>query len=127
LKKLIALFLALFIFIQGNVCVITLANFIVNQNEIASKYCVNQLNPSMHCNGKCYLKKQLKQTTEKQEGMKLLPIHVFAYIFEDLREPDFASFARLCLYELPFAQHLNLYSFTFYHTIAKPPHFEAYA
>lgn len=34
----------------------------VNQDQIAADFCVNKSEPEKKCNGKCYLKKQLKQT-----------------------------------------------------------------
>lgn len=32
-----------------------------NQEEIATAHCENKARPAMHCNGKCYLAKQLKK------------------------------------------------------------------
>lgn len=42
------------------------AGFKLNQNYIAAKLCENRNKPWMHCNGKCYLMKKLKQLNEKQ-------------------------------------------------------------
>jgi len=47
-------------------------HFYVNQSDIATILCENRSNPSMRCNGKCYLKKQLKKA-EEAEGNKQLP------------------------------------------------------
>ena len=39
----------------------------INQAALASKYCENKAKPQMHCNGKCYLKKQLNKATDNQQ------------------------------------------------------------
>jgi hypothetical protein len=36
--------------------------YVMNEQAIAEKYCVNKDKPQMHCNGKCHLKKQLDKT-----------------------------------------------------------------
>ena len=36
-----------------------LLSFNINQNFIAKELCVNKNDPAMHCNGHCYLSKQL--------------------------------------------------------------------
>ncbi len=38
-----------------------IAWFQINRKEITAKYCINKDKPRMHCNGKCYLAKQLKK------------------------------------------------------------------
>lgn len=40
--------------------------FEVNRDYIAEVLCVNKKKPEMHCNGQCYLKKQMKKAEEKQ-------------------------------------------------------------
>src|SRR5690349_6746549 len=44
------------------------AGFKMNQNYIAGKLCENRNKPWMHCNGKCYLMKKIKQAEEKQNS-----------------------------------------------------------
>ena len=41
--------------------------FEANQKYIAAELCVNRSKPMMHCNGKCYLAKKLKQAEEKEK------------------------------------------------------------
>jgi len=43
------------------------AGFELNQNYIASTLCENRNKPELHCNGKCYLMKKLKQAEEKEK------------------------------------------------------------
>lgn len=43
------------------------AGFELNQKYIATVLCENKDKPQMHCNGKCYLAKKLKQAEEKEK------------------------------------------------------------
>lgn len=42
------------------------ADFFLNRSFIAKNLCVNREKPMMHCNGKCYLSKKIKEQ-EKQD------------------------------------------------------------
>lgn len=42
------------------------AGFELNRNYIATKLCENRNKPQLHCNGKCYFMKKLKQAEDKQ-------------------------------------------------------------
>jgi hypothetical protein len=44
------------------------AGYQLNKNYIAAKLCENRNRPWLHCNGKCYLMKKLKQAEEKQNA-----------------------------------------------------------
>ncbi|MFI5159719.1 MAG: hypothetical protein ACHQHN_00510 [Sphingobacteriales bacterium] len=44
------------------------AGFELNRNYIATKLCENRNKPWLHCNGKCYLMKKLKQAEDKQNA-----------------------------------------------------------
>lgn len=39
----------------------------LNKSYIASKLCVNRNSPEKHCNGKCYLNRQLKKASQQKE------------------------------------------------------------
>ncbi len=41
--------------------------FEANQKYIAAKLCVNRDKPQLHCNGRCYLMKKLKQAQDKEQ------------------------------------------------------------
>ncbi|SDL58189.1 hypothetical protein SAMN04487898_12113 [Pedobacter sp. ok626] len=43
------------------------AEFKANQKYIAAALCENRDKPQMHCNGKCYLMKKLKEAEEKEK------------------------------------------------------------
>jgi hypothetical protein len=44
---------------------LTIAGYEININYISRTLCENRHNPSLHCNGKCYLKKELKKEKEQ--------------------------------------------------------------
>ena len=48
----------------------------VNQTFITEKLCENKDKPQMHCNGKCYLFKQLQKATEKENDKNSLPTSI---------------------------------------------------
>jgi hypothetical protein len=66
MKIFATIFLTFAIFIQTFSTFIIQADFYINQSYIAKNLCVNKDKPMMHCNGKCYLSKKLKQQ-EKQD------------------------------------------------------------
>lgn len=43
------------------------AGFEMNEKYIAAELCVNKDKPQLHCNGKCYLMKKLKQAQDKEQ------------------------------------------------------------
>ena len=66
MKIFATIFLTFVIFIQAFSTFIIQADFYVNRSYIAENLCINKDKPMMHCNGKCYLSKKLKQQ-EKQD------------------------------------------------------------
>ncbi len=66
MKIFAAIFLTFAIFIQTFSTFIIKADFYINQSYIAKNLCVNKDKPMMHCNGKCYLSKKLKQQDGSQ-------------------------------------------------------------
>lgn len=101
-------------------------DYFINYNYIKTELCENKDKPEMHCNGKCYLKKQLKkantqsnnqtpETTVPTNFLKDYPISTL----------DFCSF----LYKIELRdlnksadfQYLKNYKFCFVHEIFHPP------
>lgn len=62
----ILLFLALSIQLVAKLGVV--AMYQANKDYIAKNLCENRAKPQMKCHGKCYLKKQLKQTDERENS-----------------------------------------------------------
>lgn len=70
MKKLLAVFLAFSIISQNLVNVAIGVYYHVNKTYISQQLCENRNNPQMHCNGHCYLSKQLQKAEhgEKQSA-----------------------------------------------------------
>ena len=62
MTRLLAYFLTVLLLLQSFGRELLVLNFAVNQASIAQKYCVNKARPSLRCNGKCFLAKQLRRT-----------------------------------------------------------------
>jgi len=57
-------------------------DFTLNQATITARFCVNKARPALHCDGKCYFAKKLKQQEEREnkapnplkERLEMLPV-----------------------------------------------------
>ena len=57
-------------------------DFTLNQATITARFCVNKARPQLHCDGKCYFAKKLKQQEEREnktasplkERLEMLPV-----------------------------------------------------
>lgn len=67
MKKALAILLTFSILAQGMINLALCAYYQINKNEIAAKFCVNKNKPMLHCNGQCYLGKQLKKAEENEK------------------------------------------------------------
>lgn len=107
----------------------TVVNWKMNQAEITEKYCVNKAKMNMHCDGKCYLSKQLKlQEDEEQADLskKQLPklkkvkeIEVFSK-FESI---DFNLNSEFLLQNKPGSEIRQNYQYEEINLCFQPPQF----
>ncbi|WP_222538417.1 hypothetical protein [Pedobacter polysacchareus] len=67
LKRFTAIILLMTLLLAQFSRVFVYAGFELNQQYIATVLCENKDKPAMHCNGKCYLAKKLKQAEEKEK------------------------------------------------------------
>jgi hypothetical protein len=67
LRKALAILLTFSIIAQGMINLALCAYYEINKKEITEKLCVNKNKPMMHCNGQCYLGKQLKKAEENEK------------------------------------------------------------
>lgn len=68
LKKVTALLLIATIISANFSRLFIYAGFELNRNYIATKLCENRDKPWMHCNGKCYFIKKIKQAQEREKN-----------------------------------------------------------
>lgn len=67
-KSVVSFILIFAILVQTFGKVIIYADYIINKEEITKMFCVNKSKPKMNCNGKCHLKKQLKEQDKKEQS-----------------------------------------------------------
>lgn len=67
LKKIIAVTLSVLIFSQSMVHLGVALYYHLNKKYITEQLCENRKDPSKHCNGHCYLSKQLKKAEEGEK------------------------------------------------------------
>jgi len=68
LKRLTAWFLIFSVVSVNYSRLFVYAGFKLNQNYIATRLCENRDKPQLHCNGRCYLMKKIRQAEEKQNN-----------------------------------------------------------
>ncbi|MFN8323352.1 MAG: hypothetical protein U0T74_11895 [Chitinophagales bacterium] len=67
MKKVISIFLTIVILSQVFVNVGIGVYYHLNKAYISQRLCENRNNPKLHCNGHCYLSKQLKKAEEGEQ------------------------------------------------------------
>ena len=67
MKVLTAILLLTIIFLQTFSSFVIRADYFINKSYIARVLCINKAKPETHCNGKCYLAKQLKQQENQDQ------------------------------------------------------------
>ncbi|WP_228451288.1 hypothetical protein [Chryseobacterium sp. ON_d1] len=104
---------------------VPLMEYAVNYDYIVKVLCINKDRPEIHCNGKCYLSKELAKTSDpesspfqklKNSGQKILDTYILPEITEIITAEKrmFLNFS--FTYE-------TAYSFLFLTHIFKPPLF----
>lgn len=74
---------------------------------ITQKLCVNKNKPQLHCNGKCYLSKQLKKAAENEKKQSQSLLEKDEMISTHPEEIDFIyiSYYTLVGLPVPYAEH----------------------
>ena len=121
MKKLLAVFLSLAILTQSLVNVGITVYYHLNKNYIAQKLCENKNNPAIHCNGHCYLVKQLKKAeeNEQQQSAQLIKEkeEIITNQYEQLPDKIFQALTPIIF---PLEQS-SLYISDFRNSLLKPP------
>lgn len=106
MKKLLPIFLASSILFQSLVGAFLVLSYQWQKKEIAATLCVNKNLPSKGCEGKCYLKKQLKKAEEAENTLPGI-IKEKLEIAYTLQEPLHFSFYKIKITE----KYNSFYSF----------------
>lgn len=121
LKKLLVFFLTVSILSQALVNVCIVAYYHVNKEYITQKLCINKNNPSAHCNGHCYLGKQLKKAEEGErkqlnnilkEKDEVLPLQQITVVATN------ANTLKVVSLPIPYLQVVDTHAAT---SLLKPP------
>jgi hypothetical protein len=67
LKRFTAILLLIMVISSNFSQLFVYAGFKVNQRYIAENLCVNKSRPWLHCNGKCYFMKKIRQADENEK------------------------------------------------------------
>lgn len=81
MRKIVALFVLVLILLQSFSKMGVYLSFKINQIYIANTLCINKAKPQLHCNGKCYLAKKLRQAEQQEQkqqafSLKLPDVHL---------------------------------------------------
>ena len=66
LKQTFIIILLTIFLIQSSSKIVIVSMWWLKRDYIAKNLCINRLKPSLHCNGKCFLMKKLKEAEQKQ-------------------------------------------------------------
>lgn len=64
MTRLLAWFFTVLLLLQSFGQEVLVVNYQVNKARITQLFCVNKARPRLHCNGKCYLAKQLRKASD---------------------------------------------------------------
>lgn len=67
MKKLVSIVLMIAILLQTFSSWVIVSGYQMNKSFIAAYLCENKNKPQLHCNGQCYLMKNLKKEAQEQE------------------------------------------------------------
>ncbi|EJL76203.1 hypothetical protein [Chryseobacterium populi] len=104
---------------------IPMMEYVADYDYIANVLCINKSRPELHCNGKCYLGKELAKTNDtgssplnktKNSGQKILDIYILPEITEIQNAKDLLFLNFIFIYKTD-------YSFLFLKHIFRPPVF----
>jgi hypothetical protein len=94
MKKIIFLFILIMLFKP----VFPIVEYAVDYRYISNELCVNKAKPNLHCNGKCYLIKELAKNLDTQKPIssdKKIGVQNVEILFFDILKP-FKSIVFYC-------------------------------
>ncbi len=97
--------------------------FKVNQPYIAKTLCINRNRPWLHCNGKCYFMRKIKQAeeNEKKQAEKDSSIRMEVSFFQEPYSITFIEPVILEANKSTFPRYIYQYSSSYTETIFRPP------
>ena len=120
LKKALSILLAVLIISQMMVNVGIGVYYHLNKEYITNQLCINKNNPALHCNGHCYLAKQLKKAEEgeKQSSQSFKEKdEIFSNEMHDVSVAYYPSYRIICFVSYTSSQPCA----DNYNSLIKPP------
>ncbi len=88
MKRILTILLIFCLLVQSFTSVSFLTFYRFNTSFVAEMFCINKAKPALHCEGKCFLKKQLtkdKQTQEQSSTRtEVLAFHLWLPVLEGI-------------------------------------------
>ena len=106
MKHLLSILLAFAILSQTTVQLGIGVYYHLNKQYIAKQLCENRSNPQTHCNGQCYLSKQLKKAEDRESKSQ-------AMVLKEKNEITTETLPRLPGVYLPAFVETGTYSYTY--------------
>lgn len=104
---------------------VPLVDYAVNYHYISQELCENKELPNLHCNGKCYLAKELAKSNDTESS----PLHKTKTsvqkaidIFISTEITAVPAVEKVSFFESNFHYRAN-YTFQFLRAVFRPPHF----
>jgi hypothetical protein len=120
LKSLITIFLFLCILIQTFSWIVYNAAYVLNKNYIAGNLCINKDKPATHCDGKCYLAKQMQQQEKQDQQSNDSKKEKFEMQFFFLPEEPMLTSCRAVI-DINYHEPHNAMPPGHYHSVFHPP------
>ncbi|MPS72615.1 MAG: hypothetical protein E2590_05615 [Chryseobacterium sp.] len=99
--------------------VLPLVEYVVNYDYISDVLCINKKKPELHCNGKCYLGKELaKNSSEDSRSKNLTQKIIDCYIPVEISA---VKTVEQRFFTSPIFTHATDYSYLFLKHIFRPP------
>ncbi len=117
MKYIINIFLAFYLVLKP---LVPMLDYVINYDYISKVVCINKTKPELHCNGKCYLSKELAKSTQentsktKNQTQKTIDFYIPVKISE-IHNFDKEFFTKI------FFIYKKHYSFLFLKHIFRPP------
>lgn len=117
-----SIFLTLFVVFRP---LMPLVDYAVNYHYISEELCENLDKPDLHCNGKCYLAKELSKANDTESSplhKTKTPVQKMLDIFIPATITAISATEKVSILDFNFHYKTD-YSFLFLKAIFRPPHF----
>jgi hypothetical protein len=123
LNRITAIFLLLSLVTANFSRYMVYAGFELNKNYIAANLCENRDKPWLHCNGKCYFMKKIKQAedNDKKQTAKDNLTRLEVSFFQEPYDLTFLQAVNLNAIQVSYPAYSYLYSSQYINSIFRPP------